>query len=311
MAKRAYTQANRLMAITTPLGEDTLLLRSLNGTESISRLFEYHLELLSENDAIDFSSIVGKQANVRIRLADDTERHFNGFISRFSQGGCDGRITSYHAEMVPWLWFCTRTADCRIFQQKAVPDIIQQIFRDLGFDQFSLHLVRSYSPRDYCVQYRETDFDFVSRLMEEEGIFYFFEHSASAHRMIIADDCSANKPCPNQPKAHYQISEGGWHDEDLVNEWRLEQLLRPGKWAHTDYNFESPGTDLMTTVAGENSFEIYDYPGEYAKRADGDALVKIRLQEETSAGVVAHGSGSCRAFGSGFCVFQSIFEPRT
>lgn len=300
MPKRTYTQANRRMAITTPLGEDVLLLRSLTGSESISRLFEYHLDLLSEDDAIAFDAVVGKPVNVRIVLADGSARHWNGIVSRFSQGGSDGGVTSYHAEMVPWLWFCTRTADCRIFQRKTVPDIVKQIFADLKLDQFELRLVRLYAPRDYCVQYRESDFNFVSRLMEEEGIFYFFEHGESSHKLIVADDCSAHKPCPAQEKAHYQLNEGGWREEDLVHEWRSERSMQPGKWAQTDYNFENPSTDLMVTVDGSNSYEIYDYPGEYAKRAEGDSLVKIRLQEETAAGLVVQGGSKCRAFQSGF-----------
>ncbi len=300
MPKYNFTQTNRSLAITTPLGENVLLLLSISGTESVSRLFDYHLELLSENDAIDFQTIVGKQVCASVTLADGTERHWNGFISRFSQGSWDGAIVSYHAQMVPWLWFCSRTADCRIFQQKTVPDIVKQIFADLNFTQFELRLVRSYSPREYCVQYRETDFNFVSRLMEEEGIFYFFEHDQSAHKMIIADDCSAHKLCPDQSTAHYRWSEGGWQEEDLVNDWRMEHALQPGKWAQTDYNFETPSTDLMVNVGGSNPYEIYDYPGEYAKRADGDALVKIRLQEEAAAGQIVYGGGNCRAFRSGF-----------
>jgi type VI secretion system secreted protein VgrG len=297
---RNYTQKNRRIAISTPLGEDKLLLHSISGSEAISRPFHYHLELLSEDDSIGFSAIVGKRVNIRIKLADASERHFNGFISRFSQGARDGALTSYHAEMVPWLWFLTRTADCRIFQSKAVPDIIQQIFKDLGFQEYALRLYGSFAPREYCVQYRETDFNFVSRLMEECGIFYYFEHTDSEHRMILANDPAAIKSCPNQPKARYEITAGGWQDDDVITDWRKEQSVRSGTWTQTDFNFETPSTSLLVSVAGSNAMEIYDYPGEYATRSAGDELTKIRLQEDTTPGSIAIGQSVCRAFGTGY-----------
>src|SRR5262249_26546053 len=165
----AYTQSERRIAISTPLGEDALLLRGFSGMEAISQLFRFELDLLSENPSIKFQDIVGKNVTVRIQDANGEERHWNGFISRLAQGAQDRRLFAYRAEMVPWLWFLTRTADCRIFQNKTVPDIIQTIFKDLGFQDFELGLYGSFAPRDYCVQYRETDFNFVSRLMEEES----------------------------------------------------------------------------------------------------------------------------------------------
>ena len=150
----AYTQTNRRIAISTPLGEDVLLLRGFTGTEAISQLFQFDLDLLSENGSIKFQDIVGQNVSLRILDAKGAERPWNGFISRFSQGAQDRRFTSYRAQMVPWLWFLTRTADCRIFQNKKVPDIIQQIFTDLKFHDFDLRLYGDFTPRDYCVQYR-------------------------------------------------------------------------------------------------------------------------------------------------------------
>src|SRR5881296_1188490 len=187
----SYTQINRRIAISTPLGKDTLLLRGFTGTESISRLFHFDLDLLSENDSIKLQDLVGKNVTLRIFDAEGAERHWNGFISRFSQGSQDRRLTAYRAQMVPWLWFLTRTADCRIFQNKSVPDILQQVFKDLGFTDFKLSLKGDHPKRDYCVQYRETDFNFASRLMEEEGIFYYFQHENGKHTLIIEDQKSA------------------------------------------------------------------------------------------------------------------------
>src|SRR5579864_1575832 len=272
MAAIGFTQTDRALKIDTPLGPDVLLLRSISGQEAVSQLFRFQLELLSEQDDIAFDDIVGQNVTVHVEAL-DSHRIFNGFISRFSQGSRDERFTYYRAEMVPWLWFLTRTADCRIFQNQAAPDIVKKIFQDLGFqDMVELRLYKSYRKRDYCVQYRETDFNFVSRLMEEEGICYFFEHDEEnkKHTLVLGDDAAAHKPCPGQPKARCDFNAGGWRGEDVVSEWRIEQEYRPTAWAHTDFNFETPSTSLMVTVKEDGSYEIYDYPGFYAKKSDGD-----------------------------------------
>jgi type VI secretion system secreted protein VgrG len=297
----AVTQATHRIAISTPLGKDALLLRGFTGSEGISRLFHFDLDLLSENDSIDFEDIVGKNVTLQIVTADGSQRYWDGFISRFSQGPQERRLTAYHAEMVPWLWFLTQTADCRIFQNQKVPDIIQEIFTDLEFHDFELHLYASYTPRDYCVQYRETDFNFVSRLMEEEGICYYFAHEDGKHTLILADDPAAHEACPNQATASYNFyGPGATYQEDLITEWNYREEFRTGAWSQTDYNFETPSTSLAVTVNGNNPYEIYDYPGEYTVRSQGDDLARIRLQEQTTPTAVSHGSGTCRNFVSGF-----------
>ena len=297
----AYTQTNRRIAISTPLGDDVLLLRGFTGSEAISQLFHFDLDLLSENDSLKFQDIVGKNVTLRIMDVSGAEVYWNGFISRFSQGQLDGQFTAYRAQMVPWLWFLTRTADCRIFQNMKAPDIIQKIFADLSFQDFELRLYGDFVKRDYCAQYRETDFNFVSRLMEQEGIYYFFEHEKNKHILVLANDPAAHQPCPSQETARYQFhGENITYDEDLVNEWRHQEEFRTGAWAHTDYNFETPITSLAVTLNGKNPYEIYDFPGEHAIRSDGDKLARIRLQEQTVPTIVSQGSGGCRHFNSGF-----------
>jgi type VI secretion system secreted protein VgrG len=297
----AIAQQHRRIAISTPLGKDVLLLRGFTGTEAISQPFHFDLDLVSENDSIKFQDVVGKNVTLRIYDTDGKERHWNGFVSRFSQGAQDRRLTAYRAEMVPWLWFLTRTADCRIFQNQKVPDIIQKIFSDLKFHDFELRLYGNYTPRDYCVQYRETDFNFVSRLMEEEGICYYFDHQESKHVLVLADDSTAHKPCPSQATARCGFyGEGITYTEDLVTEWHHREEFRPGAWAQTDYNFETPSTSLAITVNGKNPYEIYEFPGEHRVRSEGDKLAKIRLQEQTAPCVVSQGQSMCRHFSSGF-----------
>src|SRR5579884_2814120 len=155
-----YTQEGRIIAIQTPLGDNVLLLNRLAGIEGISRLFSYQAELLSENASISFNDIVGKRVTVTIQLPSGEQRFINAFVSRFTQTGKDNRFTHYQAELVPWLWFLTRNANCRIFQHKSAKEIILKVFQDLGFQDFDDKLQASYDPLEYCVQYRETDFNF-------------------------------------------------------------------------------------------------------------------------------------------------------
>ncbi len=296
----AIAQEHRRIAISTPLGKDVLLLRGFTGSEALSQLFNFDLDLLSENDSIKFQDVVGKNVTLRIYDAAGQERSWNGFISRFSQGGQDRRLTEYRAQMVPWLWFLTRTSDCRIFQNQKAPDIIQKVFKDLGFSDFKLRLYGDFVTRDYCVQYRETDFNFVSRLMEEEGICYYFEHQADKHTLILANDPAAHEPCPNQKTARYDFRGGSVVYEDVITEWQYHEEFRPGKWTQTDYNFETPSTSLAVTAGGQDPYEIYEYPGEHQIRAAGESLAKIRLQEQVTPAAVFPGAGGCRYFGPGY-----------
>src|SRR5882672_4743229 len=301
-----YTQEKRLIAIETPLGNDLLLLKSFAGHESISRLFAFSLDLLSENASISFDQIVGQRVSISITQVDGDKRYINGFVSRFSQSGADARFTHYHAEVVPWLWFLTRTAACRIFQNMTVPDIITKVFTDLGFSDSKKSLQGTYEQWDYCVQYRETAFNFVSRLMEQEGIYYFFEHEKDKHTLVLADRPNAHKPCPGQPKGRLDYTPGGVLKEDIVHDWQLEQELRTGKYSLKDYNFETPSTDLgvkepsIINIDGNSRYEIYDYPGEYMGKSEGETIAKTRMQEEETTHLLATGSSNCRGFVAGF-----------
>ena len=302
----AYTQENRLIAVDTPLGKDVLLLQGLTGYEGISRFFSFHLDLLSENSSLSFKEIVGQRVTVSITLADGSDRYVNGFVSRFTQSGSDVRFTYYRAEVVPWLWFLTRTADCRIFQNMSIPDIIIKIFQDLGFSDYKNMINGNTEPRDYCVQYRESDFNFVSRLMEQYGIFYFFEHDEKKHTLVLGNSPSVHQPCPKQGNARCDVVPAGWRDDDVISSLQVEQELRPGKYSLTDYNFETPSTSLAAnvgsnvTVADNSKYEIYDYPGEYLKKQQGRDLVKIRMEEEEAVHFLMRGAGTCRAFTSGY-----------
>jgi type VI secretion system secreted protein VgrG len=301
-----YTQEGRLLSLNSPLGKDVLLLQGLNGHESISRPFTFHLDLLSENPSISYDQIVGQRVAISIDAPGGGQRHWNGFVSRFVQAGSDYQFTHYRAEIVPWLWFLTRTADCRIFQNMTIPDIITKIFKDLGFSDFKNLLQGNFEPREYCVQYRETDFNFVSRLMEQYGICYFFDHEEDKHTLVMANDSSAHKPCPRNDTVRVNYAPGGLVDRDVITSWNMEQELRTGKWSLTDYNFETPSSNLLVnepsiiSVDGNSKYEIYDYPGIYQKKPQGENLAKVRMQEEEAVSKVASGSGGCYGFAAGY-----------
>jgi len=299
----AYTQDNRLIAITTPLGKDVLLLQGFSGRESMSRLFHFSADLLSENHSIASKDIVGKRVTVRLGVPKGGQRYWNGFVSRFAFLGRDERFSHYRAEIVPWAWFLTRTADCEIFQQKTIPDILKKVFGDFGFNDFQDKTQSTYTQREYVVQYRETSFNFAARLMEEYGIFYFFEHDNSSHKLTFSDKPSVHKSCVPQSTFRFNVAaRTPLEDEDYVFSWDAEEELRPGKYALTDYNFETPNTSLLSQattvdqVADNTRFEVFDYPGIFLKKDQGSDMVKVRMEEEETSFQVMSGSGNSRSF---------------
>ncbi len=302
-----YKQAGRLISVQTRAGEDVLKLQGFGGVEGISRIFRYNLDMLAEPDAhVDVQSLIGQKVTVNLLLADGSTRYINGHICRMGLVGRNLRFKVYRAEIVPWLWMLTRCSDYRIFQDKSVPDIIKQVFNDLGFSDYQANLTKSYDRRVYCVQYAETAFDFISRLMEEEGIFYYFQHDAKKHTLVMLDSMNSYVDCPHQGLVRYaQAAPSALLDEDVIDSFSMEREFRTGKFTHTDYNFENPNVDLRASIAGKDvggstKFEIYEYPGEYLKKPEGDSLAKIRLDELECDQVTYSGSGNCRGLAAGY-----------
>jgi type VI secretion system secreted protein VgrG len=306
-----YTQDNRILSIDTPLGKDVLLLARFKGQEGLSELFRFDIDLFSEQHAISFEEIIGKNVTISILLADGSTRFFNGLISRFSQdysntSGGDLRFSSYSATMVPWFWLLTRTVNSRIFQNLSVQDIIEKVFSEKEFTDFKFNLSSAYETREYTVQYRETDFNFVSRLLEEEGIYYFFEHEDLKHTLVMADNSGVIQPCSKQESAKFKRSGGEYIGaEDEIDSLRMVKQIQAGKYTLNDYNYEIPDADLKVTsdtthLLGPGEREKYDYPGGYAKRDTGDTYASIRMEEEESRITTLIGTSDCRAFTSGY-----------
>ncbi len=327
-----YVQANRPMSVTTPLGKDDLLLVGFRGNEAVSHLFEFQLELLAENATeIPFEKLLGQKLTVHLSLEDGKRRHFAGICNRVTQGTRDETFTSYQMSMVPQLWYLTKISQSRIFQQVPVPEILAQVLK--GFD-VDFQLAGTYEPRDFCVQYRETDFNFISRLMEEEGINYFFKHSERGHTLGVYDSPADLPEMPLRSSVIFGGSEEGLHGENRISDWSKSQELRSGSYTLWDHCFELPhkhleasSTIIDSVKAGEvthklrvdnNKLEVFDYPGEYAQRFDGvnpgggdrpadvqkifadnKRTVELRMQEEATPGLVIRGASTCGHFVSG------------
>jgi type VI secretion system secreted protein VgrG len=296
----SFVQTALPTQITTPLGPNILLVRGYHGEEAISELFRYDLELYSEDPSLDFTQIVGKAVTLQIPLSTGSFQYVNGIVGRFTQAGRDDRFTTYFAELHPWLWMLTMSADCRIFQNKSSLDIVKQIFSDLGFSDFSDKTTATYTARDYCVQYRETAFTFISRLLEEEGITYYFTHDTSKHTMVLVDGSSSWGTCPGLSSARFVGRGPGYNSDDVVVDCALEQAVTVGQFKADDYNFTTPATALLATANGSDTTRsIYDYPGLYAAQSDGETITSRRLAALEVPSTTLRGSSLCRSFHAG------------
>jgi len=307
-------QEPRLLAIKTALDLDVLAIRSVSIQEQISRLFEIEAELSSENGEIEFDEVVGHEATIRLNVGQGDERFFHGFVSRLVQLANQGGYAQYRATIVPWLWFLTRTTDCCIFQEMSVPDIIEDIFKHYGFSDYELKLSGSYQKWEYCVQYRETDFNFVSRLMEEEGIYYYFRHEDGKHTLVLADSISAHKAFPGYGEVIFQQLEDGAAGREAITDWIVEKEVQPVAFELQDFDFKKPKASLMSTskigrAYGKALYEMFDFPGDYLEAAEGERMAAVRLNELQSKYEVLHGEASARGLAAG-CIFKLKKHPR-
>lgn len=295
-----FVQSALRTQITTPLGPDKLLVRSYQGEESISGLFRYDLELYSEDSALDMSQIVGKAVTLKIQLSNGSFRSVNGIVGRFTQAGRDKRFTTYLAELHPWLWLLGMSANCRIFQNKSALDIVKQIFNDLGFTDFQDKTTATPATREYCVQYRETALDFVNRLLEEEGIAYYFTHDESKHTLVLVDDASSWGTCAGLSSARCAGNGVSYDADDVVTECSIQQAVTVGAFKSDDFNFTMPATELLATATGDDAKKtIYDYPGLYAAQSDGETLASRRLASFKTEAKILKGASLCRTFFAG------------
>lgn len=295
-----YTQTDRPLELITPLGPDALLLEKFSGREQLSGLFHFHLDMLAPaSREILFDKVLGQAMTVRIQHGKQQVRTFHGVCSRLRQGPPlrvdQGTFIRYQAEMVPHFWFWEKQVTSRIFQDQNVPDIFRAVVKDLDDSlDFSMKDVReSYPPRDYCVQFEESSYAFLSRLLEEEGIYFYFEPTPSGHRLVLSDQ-SLQHPRLPEPYDPVAFNDTGRNDAEAITAWEKTQDVTAAGYVVRDYSFELPTSTLearsklrarvsvgdiehpVSVPTGER-VEVYTHNGDYGHRFDSlDAAGKER-----------------------------------
>jgi type VI secretion system secreted protein VgrG len=290
-------QDNSSVSLNSPFGSDVVV-NALSGVERVSQPFQFDLTLFSAKGTLNADDVLGKPVSVKLAIGEG-ERYFSGVVSDFSQLGFEHDLHRYQATVRPWFWFLTRTADCRIFQKKTVPEIFNDVCKDVGIAAPSQQL-GSYEPREYCVQYRETDFAFLNRLLEEEGIFYFFRHSQGKHEMVLADDVGQLGTLKGYEKVPFYPASVApeRRERDHLTEWAVRKSFQPGKFATRDYDFEKSTTELAgaATVARKHDaakYEVFDFPARTTRMTPQgvERVAKLRVQELQVGQTSALGSG--------------------
>ncbi|WP_051275408.1 type VI secretion system Vgr family protein [Aestuariibacter salexigens] len=290
----------------------------MRGHEGISELYEFQVELLSEDDDIAFEDVVGQgcvltilnhqhaESDTVFTEEDTQERFLHGVVSHFEIAEEGARYTTYHAVIVPKIWVMQHRTNCRIFQEKNVKDIVEQLLDELGLegDEYRWDCQGSYPAYNYCVQYRESEFNFISRLLEHEGIFYYFEHEEDKHVLVFHDD-STTLPSIENDDVPVITTQGGMVSNHYIYAFRMAHSLTPGKVTLRDYNFTKPTMKLESEQKGEfyKEREVYEYPGWFADKARGDKLAKIRLQSAEAYQTAAKGKSNVSRMTPGYSFY--------
>ncbi len=307
-------QLTRLVQVDCPLGPDVLLLQRMEGREELGRLFAYELHLVSENPNLPLEQLLGKPMSLSLELPGGSRRFFHGIVARCSQVAGHGQFAGYQATLRPWPWLLTRTSDCRIFQNQSVPEIIKQVFRDLGFSDFEDALTRPYREWEYGVQYRETSFDFISRLMEQEGIYYWFRHEQKRHILVLSDAYGAHRSPGGYASVPYYPPTLGHRERDHFFDWQMAREVQPGSLTLNDYDFQRPGArlEVRSNIARPHAaadYPLYDYPGEYVQSQDGEQYARNRIEAIQAQHERVRLRGVVRGIGAGH-LFRLSGYPR-
>lgn len=304
-----YTQTEQALQIETVLGPDALLLAQIEGEEAISRPFRFELELASPRMDVDSAALLRTPAAVSFPLHDGSRRAIHGLFSRFAQTGRHEDLATYRAELVAWPWFLSFRRTRRVFQEKSILEIAEDIFRSWGFTDFEFRCEER-PAQDYVVQYNESDLDFVSRWLEAEGIFYYFEHSPDAHVMVLADSNRAIEPCPGIAEAWFRSQP--IIDMDVITSLTREHAVQVGRVTLRDYDYLQPSLSLEASLEGDGLGEIYDYPGSFSTPEDADRYARYRLEAEEVHKEQVRGDGNCRWMVSGHSFqLRGHFNPKT
>ena len=295
-------------------GKTDLLFKSMTATEELGRLFEFDVLAVAPSQSVVIDDMLGQPASVAVELSDGSQRHFHGLVCAMGTEGSAERTFGYRMVLRPWLWLLTRRTDTRVFQNMDLTDILKEVFAPFN-PNVTFHIAGTLPKYEYCVQYRETDFNFVSRLMEQEGVYYYFLHEANKHTMVIVDSPSAHKPCPHQSTFEYRLSADGHLDTDPITEWCSRTEIQSGQVVLRDFDFVQPTSPMETTAKAtrkeaSTKLEVYDYPGTYPTQAVGDRYSKLRIEELQAQYVRIEGSGSVRGMACGY-TFTLAKHPRS
>jgi len=298
---------NREIGLVTPLEENVLLFRTMTVKEQLAGLFRFELDMLSERKDIKFEEIAGRKITVRLNLPTYEKRYFNGFVTHFRQTGLEGKRYVYHATVHPWLWFLSRSSNCRIFQNKTVPEIVRQVFREHGFSDYEVRLRGSYRIWEYCVQYREIDLNFVNRLLEHEGIYYYFKHENGKHTLVLSDSVSSHGPFPGYEEVSYIQSAADDDQAKLgwIFDWNMVQKVQPGAVERYAYNYRKSNAPLNARFSAKNSYpmgnkELFEGPQcAFPERGDGEDYTRKDKQRIVAHGTRARGNASARGIAAG------------
>lgn len=290
--------AQTLMSLTSTAGKD-LLIKQLSASEEVGHLFEFSVHAVSDSVALEPEDLLGKPAAVALELASGDKRHFHGLVCAMGTDDAQGRRFGYRLVLRPWLWLLTRRSDTRVFQGQTMEQILKKVFEPFKPD-FEFRLVGALPVYEYCVQYRETDFNFVSRLLQQEGAYYYFEHEAAKHTMVIVNAPSAHKPYAHQAKFVFRASVDAQLDLEPITHWTVHKEIQSGQVVLRDYDFVQPQLKLEAHTKAPRSnassmLEIYDYPGSYADQSGGDRYAKIRMEEQQARFTRVNGQGPVRA----------------
>jgi type VI secretion system secreted protein VgrG len=293
------------LKLISPLSPTDLFLESMTDNCGLSLLGETQLRLLSPSPDIKGQKLLGKPVSVECTMRGDAKRWFSGYVTGFGVATHGGRYYGYEAMVRPWLWFLTRTTDCRIFQDMTVPDIVKAVFADHSVADFKFNLARSYRKWIYCVQYRESDYSFVARLLEQEGIYWYFEHASGSHKLILVDAQSAHDAlahCATLP--YYENAGEVPPDIDYLSNWTFQCEVQPGSQATTSYDFKRPGTSLAVQHETSQShdldnYEMFDFQGDFSEAADGKQAMEDRSDEHHARFTRLRGSSSAQGLAVG------------
>ncbi len=296
----------RVLEAITPLGPKALIFHEMEGQESLSTLFDFTVTLVSEQLGIAPKALLGKPISVSVETEHSgPKRYLNGICTRFALTGRHKLFHIYTAQLKPWLWLATRRSDSKIFQQKKVPDIIESVLGKYNFP-IKLKLSGSYRVWDYCVQYHETDYQFVSRLMEHEGIYYYFEHSAGTHTLVLCDGISSHQAlAPRSAVNYFGIDATTDAREEHFHTWRPREEIDPGEYLSDDYDFSKPKAELTTKNKApkghaNDAWERYSWPGGYTEVSDGEFYARTRREALQSEQTRATGEGNLRSLAPGY-----------